>query len=206
MNTCAPARLTTDMNALLDTTDTAFGRAVQALHFRRRTLSARRNVTTLPLKRMTRYDRHLSRLICVSSLATNMTHLLALNFEDGVTQFVHCHEGDTVAKAAYRSNIDIPACGVGASQMRPQMDRVIDIAASSHACKTGASRFAAVIRVLQRLSPTTSALSLELSRQRCDERSCDRCPRSESSARGRGGCLCCRSGGNGRSDTAVAAG
>jgi benzoate/toluate 1,2-dioxygenase reductase subunit len=93
-----------------------------------------------------------------------MTHLLALNFEDGVTQFVHCHEGDTVAKAAYRSNIDIPACGVGASQMRPQMDRVIDIAASSHACKTGASRFAAVIRVLQRLSPTTSALSLELSR------------------------------------------
>jgi chorismate-pyruvate lyase len=36
-----PARLTPDMNAALDTTDTPFGRAVAALDFRRRTLSAR---------------------------------------------------------------------------------------------------------------------------------------------------------------------
>jgi chorismate-pyruvate lyase len=34
------SRLTPEMNQVLDTTDTAFGRAVQALHFHRRTLSA----------------------------------------------------------------------------------------------------------------------------------------------------------------------
>jgi chorismate-pyruvate lyase len=40
-NWYVPARLTPDMNKLLDTTDTPFGRAVQALHFRRHTLSAK---------------------------------------------------------------------------------------------------------------------------------------------------------------------
>jgi chorismate-pyruvate lyase len=39
-NWYVPSRLTADMNQLLDTTDTPFGRAVQALHFHRRTLSA----------------------------------------------------------------------------------------------------------------------------------------------------------------------
>ncbi len=39
-NWYVPSRLTADMNEILDTTDTAFGRAVQALQFRRRTLSA----------------------------------------------------------------------------------------------------------------------------------------------------------------------
>lgn len=39
-NWYVPSRLTADMNKILDTTDTAFGRAVQALQFRRRTLSA----------------------------------------------------------------------------------------------------------------------------------------------------------------------
>lgn len=36
-----PARLTPDMNRLLETSDTPFGRAVQALHFQRHTISAR---------------------------------------------------------------------------------------------------------------------------------------------------------------------
>ena len=40
-NWYVPARLTVEMNQVLDTTDTAFGRAVQALHFHRRTLSAK---------------------------------------------------------------------------------------------------------------------------------------------------------------------
>ena len=40
-NWYVPARLTAEMNQVLDTTDTAFGRAVQALHFHRRTLSAK---------------------------------------------------------------------------------------------------------------------------------------------------------------------
>jgi chorismate-pyruvate lyase len=39
-NWYVPSRLTPGMNKLLDTTDTPFGRAVQALHFQRRTLSA----------------------------------------------------------------------------------------------------------------------------------------------------------------------
>jgi chorismate-pyruvate lyase len=40
-NWYVPARLTPAMNTLLDTTDTPFGRAVQALHFRRHTISAK---------------------------------------------------------------------------------------------------------------------------------------------------------------------
>jgi chorismate-pyruvate lyase len=47
-NWYVPERLTSDMNRLLDTTDTAFGRAVQALHFQRRTLSARLLWSPLP--------------------------------------------------------------------------------------------------------------------------------------------------------------
>ena len=40
-NRYVPARLTPEMNRLLDATDTPFGRAVQALHFQRHTISAR---------------------------------------------------------------------------------------------------------------------------------------------------------------------
>ncbi|MBS0234988.1 MAG: hypothetical protein JSR99_16085 [Proteobacteria bacterium] len=47
-NWYVPSRLTPDMNHVLDTTDTAFGRAVQALKFRRRTLSAKLLWSPLP--------------------------------------------------------------------------------------------------------------------------------------------------------------
>jgi chorismate-pyruvate lyase len=47
-NWYVPGRLTPDMNKVLDTTDTAFGRAVQDLHFHRRTLSARLLWSPLP--------------------------------------------------------------------------------------------------------------------------------------------------------------
>ena len=40
-NWYVPARLTPEMNHVLETTDTPFGRAVAALHFARRTLQAR---------------------------------------------------------------------------------------------------------------------------------------------------------------------
>jgi chorismate-pyruvate lyase len=40
-NWYVPARLTPAMNRLLETTDTPFGRAVQALHFQRHTISAK---------------------------------------------------------------------------------------------------------------------------------------------------------------------
>ena len=46
-----------------------------------------------------------------------MAHQIALNFEDGVTRFVECRTGETVADASYRVGINIPldcrdgACG-----------------------------------------------------------------------------------------------
>ena len=40
-NWYVPSRLTAEMNKLLDTTDTPFGRVVQSLHFQRRTLSSK---------------------------------------------------------------------------------------------------------------------------------------------------------------------
>ena len=40
-NWYVPSRLTPEMNKLLDTTDTPFGRAVHTLHFQRRTLSSK---------------------------------------------------------------------------------------------------------------------------------------------------------------------
>ena len=46
-----------------------------------------------------------------------MAHNIALNFEDGVTRFVECRPGETVADASYRAGINIPldcrdgACG-----------------------------------------------------------------------------------------------
>lgn len=39
-NWYVPSRITPEMNSVLDTSDTAFGRAVQALNFRRQTMSA----------------------------------------------------------------------------------------------------------------------------------------------------------------------
>jgi len=47
-NWYVPSRLTPEMNRRLDTTDVSFGRAVQALHFQRRTLSARLLWSPLP--------------------------------------------------------------------------------------------------------------------------------------------------------------
>jgi len=47
-NWYVPARLTPEMNRVLDTTDTPFGRAVQPLHFQRHTLSSEVLVELLP--------------------------------------------------------------------------------------------------------------------------------------------------------------
>ncbi|MDE2005075.1 MAG: ring-hydroxylating dioxygenase ferredoxin reductase family protein [Rhodospirillales bacterium] len=46
-----------------------------------------------------------------------MGHMIALNFEDGVTRFIEASDGETIADAAYRQRINIPldcrdgACG-----------------------------------------------------------------------------------------------
>src|SRR5689334_17550046 len=37
-----------------------------------------------------------------------MTYQIALSFEDGVTRFVDCRPGETVADASYRVGINIP--------------------------------------------------------------------------------------------------
>jgi chorismate-pyruvate lyase len=49
-NWYVPARLTPEMNRLLDTTDTPFGKAVQPLHFQRHTISAKVLATLVPEK------------------------------------------------------------------------------------------------------------------------------------------------------------
>src|SRR6516225_10268466 len=46
-----------------------------------------------------------------------MAYSIALNFEDGITRFIECRTGETVADASYRVGINIPldcrdgACG-----------------------------------------------------------------------------------------------
>ncbi|RYY13349.1 MAG: 2Fe-2S iron-sulfur cluster binding domain-containing protein, partial [Alphaproteobacteria bacterium] len=37
-----------------------------------------------------------------------MTYRIALNFEDGVTRFIECKDGEKVLDAAYRSKINLP--------------------------------------------------------------------------------------------------
>ncbi|WP_275286709.1 benzoate 1,2-dioxygenase electron transfer component BenC [Halomonas elongata] len=37
-----------------------------------------------------------------------MSYTIALNFEDGVTRFIGCHEGETVLDAAYRQKVNLP--------------------------------------------------------------------------------------------------
>jgi benzoate/toluate 1,2-dioxygenase reductase component len=126
-----------------------------------------------------------------------MDHSIALNFEDGVTRFIECRPGETVADASYRVGINIPldcrdgACGTCkcrvesgaydggsyiedaltddeaadgfalACQMRPNTDLVVAIAASSEVCKTKGQNFQASLRLVDRLSETTIAFSLD---------------------------------------------
>jgi hypothetical protein len=78
---------------------------------------ARRNVTRVESKRITGY---LSHSIGVSAVAMNMAHLLALNFADGVTRFVPCHEGipwrrRTEPASTFRTAgaVSVRAAGVG---------------------------------------------------------------------------------------------
>jgi chorismate-pyruvate lyase len=55
-NWYVPARLTPEMNHVLETTDTPFGKAVAALHFRRHTLSA--DLLWRPLRKAGRWGTH----------------------------------------------------------------------------------------------------------------------------------------------------
>jgi len=126
-----------------------------------------------------------------------MTHQVALSFEDGVTRFITCADGQTVADASYRQRVNIPldcrdgACGTckafcesgeydgGAyiddalsadeaaagyvlpCSMRPRSDLVLRIASTSAVAKTQASTYRGTVTGLERLSPTTVALTVE---------------------------------------------
>jgi benzoate/toluate 1,2-dioxygenase reductase component len=127
-----------------------------------------------------------------------MSHQVALSFEDGVTRFITCADGQTVADASYRSRINIPldcrdgACGTCKAfcesgdydggtyiddalspdeskagyclpcSMTPKSDLVLQIASSSAVAKTQAATYAGRLTELDRLSPTTTSLTVEV--------------------------------------------
>lgn len=80
-NWYVPSRLTADMNKLLDTTDTPFGRAVQELHFQRRTLSA--NVLWRPLPDGWEMNAVSAGAPLVPMPATLLEHRAVLTLPDG---------------------------------------------------------------------------------------------------------------------------
>jgi len=80
-NWYVPSRLTPEMNKLLDTTDTPFGRAVQALHFQRRTLSA--EVLWRPLPDGWEMNTAGANTAVVPMPATLLEHRAVLTLPDG---------------------------------------------------------------------------------------------------------------------------
>ncbi len=80
-NWYVPSRLTPEMNKLLDTTETPFGRAVQALHFQRRTLSAQ--VLWRPLPDGWEMNTAGTNAAVVPMPATLLEHRAVLTLPDG---------------------------------------------------------------------------------------------------------------------------
>jgi chorismate-pyruvate lyase len=98
-NWYVPARLTDDMNRLLDSTETSFGRAVQALNFRRRTLSAK--LLWLPLPEGWETDAPMSdRSPAMLGIPhTVLEHRAVLTLPDGTpfSEVVETYTGDILA-------------------------------------------------------------------------------------------------------------
>jgi chorismate-pyruvate lyase len=98
-NWYVPARLTADMNRLLETTDIPFGRVVQALHFQRHTLSARILWPLLPegweMRPLT--DRQSSGELTIPSQV--LEHRAILNLSDGTpfSEVVETYTGNVLA-------------------------------------------------------------------------------------------------------------
>jgi benzoate/toluate 1,2-dioxygenase reductase subunit len=124
-------------------------------------------------------------------------HKIALNFEDGTTQFIDADESESIADAAYRQGINVPldctngVCGtckafrqsgefdpgsyiedalsdaeavegyVLCCQAKPQSDMVIDILASSGACKVKPKDTMAEIVEVEALSAHRIRLSVK---------------------------------------------
>jgi chorismate-pyruvate lyase len=98
-NWYVPARLTGDMNKLLETTDIPFGRVVQALHFQRHTLSARMLWSLLPegweMRRLTETEGK-GPLTIPSQV---LEHRAILNLPDGTpfSEVVETYTGNVLA-------------------------------------------------------------------------------------------------------------
>jgi hypothetical protein len=94
-----PARLTPDMNRLLDTTDTPFGRVVQPLHFRRRTISATLLWQPLPEgweMRTAAPDSRSGKLVAPAAV---LQHRAVLTMPDGTpfSEVVETYSGNVLA-------------------------------------------------------------------------------------------------------------
>lgn len=102
-NWYVPSRLTPDMNRTLDTTDTAFGRVVKPLNFRRRTLDAKLLWSPLPQNWEMRAANDNSPLPANGSALEIPHHVLqhraVLTLPDGtpISQVVETYTGDVLA-------------------------------------------------------------------------------------------------------------
>jgi chorismate-pyruvate lyase len=96
-NWYVPSRLMPEMNKLLDTTDTPFGRAVQALHFQRRTLSAK--VLWRPLPEGWEMNAASINAAVVPMPATLLEHRAVLTLPDGTpfSEVVESYTADVLA-------------------------------------------------------------------------------------------------------------
>jgi chorismate-pyruvate lyase len=104
-NWYVPARLTADMNKLLETTDIPFGRVVQALHFQRHTLSAKMLWPILPegweMHPLTGRE-SIGELTIPSQV---LEHRAVLNLSDGTpfSEVVETYTGNVLALPAQSS-------------------------------------------------------------------------------------------------------
>ncbi len=101
-NWYVPARLTPEMNATLDTTDTPFGRVVKPLDFRRRTLSAKLLFSPLPEGWEMRAANDNTPLQSTGTLAIPhevLQHRAVLTKPDGtpISQLVETYTSDVLA-------------------------------------------------------------------------------------------------------------
>jgi hypothetical protein len=96
-NWYVPSRLTPEMNKLLDTTDTPFGKAVQALHFQRRTLSAK--VLWRPLREGWEMNAASINATVVPMPAILLEHRAVLTLPDGTpfSEVVESYTADVLA-------------------------------------------------------------------------------------------------------------
>jgi len=96
-NWYVPSRLTAEMNILLDTTDAPFGRAVQALHFQRRTLSSK--LLWHPLPAGWEMNTASANAAVVHMPATLLEHRAVLTLPDGTpfSEVVESYTADVLA-------------------------------------------------------------------------------------------------------------